>query len=184
MTSNPSGTSDNTQIDHNVEQFAGDLERAVRSLNRAVDEPGGLTGPSTVYAVLDAVHTAATEMDHLLLHLERFLARQHADGRLVRDHGGSLDEALDDFGRAILHARHLGAGCGEAVNQARSAINHVHGTGTPPATSAPPLSGTAAEPAPTAPIRRDAPRVTPPERRGLRGRWFGSSREGPEPWSR
>ncbi|WP_433150017.1 hypothetical protein ACQPZ8_12135 [Actinomadura nitritigenes] len=178
MTSNPSTTSCNTQIDHETEQLAEDLERAVRSLKQSVEEPGGLAGPATVYAVLDAVHTAATELDQLLLHLERFLAHQHADGRLVRDHGGSLDEALDDFGRAILHARHLGARCGEAINQARSAINHVHGTGSPPATSAPPLSGTATEPAPTAPIRRDAPRVTPPESRGLRARWFGSPRKG------
>lgn len=178
MTSIPSATSRNAQIDHEPEQLAEDLERAVRSLKQSVEEPGGLAGPATVYAVLDAVHTAATEPDQLLLHLKRFLAHQHADGRLVRDHGGSLDEALDDVGRAILHARHRGAGCGEAINQARSAINHVHGTGSPPATSAPPHSGTATEAAPAAAIGRDAPRVTPPESRRVRARWFGSSRKG------
>ncbi|GAA1828318.1 MULTISPECIES: hypothetical protein [Actinomadura] len=178
MTSNASATSRNAQVDHETEQLAEDLESAVHSLKRAVEEPGGLAGPATAFTVLDAAHTAATELDQLLLHLERFLAHQHADGRLVRDHGGSLDGALDDFGRAILHARHLGAGCGEAINQARSAINHVHGTGSPPATSALPLGGTATEPAPTAPIRRDAPRVTPPDCRGLRARWFGIFRKG------
>ncbi|MER6816362.1 hypothetical protein ABT299_44465 [Spirillospora sp. NPDC000708] len=178
MTSNPSAISRNAQVDHEPEQLAEDLERAVRSLKQAVEEPDGLAGPATVRAVLDAVHTAVTELDHLLLQLERFLTRQHADGHLVRDHGGSLDGALDDFGRAILHARHLGAGCGEAINQARSAINHVQGTGSPPASSAPPLSGTATEAAPAAPSRRDAPRVTPPKSRGLRARWFGSSRKG------
>ncbi|MEU8307900.1 hypothetical protein AB0C84_30475 [Actinomadura sp. NPDC048955] len=89
MTSNPSATSRNAQIDHEPEQLAEDLERAVRSLKQSVEEPGGLAGPATVYAVLDAVHTAATEHDQLLLHLERFLAHQHADGRLVRGHGGA-----------------------------------------------------------------------------------------------
>ncbi len=109
-----------------------------------------LAGPATVHAVLDAVHTAATEIDHLLLHLERFLTRQHEDGRLVHDHSGSLDEALDDFGRAVLHARHLGAGCGKAISQGRSAINHVHGTRSPPATSEPLAHDTATAPAPWA----------------------------------
>ncbi|MFB4296269.1 hypothetical protein [Actinomadura sp. NTSP31] len=178
MTSNPSATSRNAQIGHETEQSAEDLERAVHWLKQSVEEPGGLAGPATVYAVLDAVHTAATEVDHLLLQLERFLAHQHTHGHLVHDHGGSLDEALDDFGRAILHARHLGAGCGEAINQARSAINHVHGTGSPPATSAPPPHDTTTALAPSVPIRRAKPRVRPSEGRGLRGRWFGSSRNG------
>lgn len=177
-TSNPSATSRNTQIDHETEQLAEDLQRAVHSLKQSVAEPGGLAAPATVYAVLDAVHTAATAIDDLLLQLERFLAHQHADGRLVRDHGGSLDEALDDFGRAILHARHLGAGCGEAINQARSAIDHVHGTGSPPATSAPPHSVTAAEATPAAAIGRDAPQARPSASRGLRAKWFGGSRKG------
>lgn len=168
----------NPQTDYETEQSAQDLESAVRSLNRAVGQPGGLAGPGTVYAVLDAVHAATSSLDTLLLQLERFLARQHADGRLIHDHGAPLDEAFDGFGRAVLHARHLGAGCGEAVDQARRAINHVHGNGLPLGTSAPPSYDTAAEPAPTASLRRAEPQARPPKNGGPRPRWFGSSRKG------
>ncbi|MDL4777743.1 hypothetical protein [Actinomadura xylanilytica] len=165
------------QTDDETEQFAYELEGAVRALKRAVGQPHGLTGPATVYAVLDAVHTAASGLDQLLLQLERFLMRQHMDGRLVRDHGASLDEALDAFGRAILHARHQGAGCSEAVDQARSAINHVH-SGLSPGDGATPSPNPVAEPAPAAPLRRAEPRARHPENRRLRTRWFGNPRRG------
>lgn len=58
-------TDDHTQVDRNpqtdyeTEQSALELESAVRLLNRAVGQTGGLAGPATVYAVLDAVHAAA-----------------------------------------------------------------------------------------------------------------------------
>ncbi|MEV0663590.1 hypothetical protein ACIBI3_29650 [Actinomadura luteofluorescens] len=168
----------NPQTDYETEQSAQELESAVRSLSRAVDQPGGLAGPATVYAVLDAVHAAASGLDSLLLQLQRFLARQHAAGHLTHDHGVPLGEALDDFDRAILHARHLGAGCGEAVDQARRAINHVHSNGLPHETGAPLPYDTAAEPAPTAPRRRAEPRARQPENGRPRTRWFGSSRKG------
>ncbi|MGW2312869.1 hypothetical protein [Actinomadura luteofluorescens] len=128
--------------------------------------------------MLDAVHAAASSLDTLLLRLERFLARQHADGLLTHDHGVPIDEALDAFGRAVLHARHLGAGCGEAVDQARRAINHVHSNGLPFETGAPPSYDAAAEPVPTAPRRRVEPRASQPENGRPRTRWFGSSRKG------
>jgi hypothetical protein len=168
----------NPQTDHETEQSALELESAVRSLNRAIGQTGGLAGPATVYAVLDAVHAAASSLDTLLLRLERFLARQHADGLLTHDHGAPLDEALDAFGRAVLHARHLGAGCGEAIDQARRAINHVHSNGLPFETGAPPSYDAAAEAVPTAPRRRAEPRARQPENGRPRTRWFGSSRKG------
>lgn len=51
--------------------------------------------------MLHAVHIAATEADALLLHLERFPT-------LPAD--CTLDEAPNDFSRAMLHTRHLGTG--------------------------------------------------------------------------
>ena len=168
----------NPQTEYETEQFAEELEKAARSLSRAVGQPSGLASPATVYAVLDAVHAATSSLDTLLLRLERFLARQHADGRLTQDHDAPIDEALDAFGRAIRHARHLGAGCGEAVDQARRAINHVHSNGLPQETGAPLPYDTAAGPAPTAPRRRAEPRARQPESGRPRTRWFGSSRKG------
>lgn len=178
MTDDRTQVGRNLQTDYETEQSALELESAVRSLNRAVGQTGGLAGPATVYAVLDAVHAAASSLDTLLLRLERFLAQRHAAGHLTHDHGAPLDEALDAFGRAVLHARHLGVGCGEAVDQARSAINHVHSNGLPYETGAPPSCDTAAEPAPTAPHRRAEPRARQPENGRPRARWFGSSRKG------
>lgn len=169
---------DHTQTDHETEQFAHDLESAVRSLKRAVSQPGGLAGPATVYVVLDAVHTAASGLDQLLLQLERFLVRQHLDGQLVHDHGVSLDETLETFSRAVLHARHLGAGCCEAVNQARSTINHVHGRGLPPTVGATLAPDPVADPAPTAPLRRAEPLARRTDNGRPRTRWFGNSRRG------
>lgn len=169
---------DHAQTDHETEQFAHDLESAVRSLKRAVGQPGGLAGPATVYGVLDAVHTAVSGLDQLFLQLERFLVRQHMDGQLVHHHGASLDETLETFSRAALHARHLGAGCSEAVDQARSTINHVHGRGLPRAAGATPSPNPVVWPAPTAPLRRAEPRARRPENGRLRTRWFGNSRRG------
>lgn len=185
MTDDHTQVGRNPQTDYETEQSALELESAVRSLNRAVGQTGGLAGPATVYAVLDAVHAvldavhaAASSLDTLLVRLERFLTRQHADGLLTHDHGAPLDEALDAFGRAVLHARHLGAGCGEAIDQARRAINHVHSNGLPHEAGAPLPNATAAEPAPTAPRRRAEPRARQPENGRPRTRWFGSSRKG------
>ena len=178
MTDDHTQVGRNPQTDHETEQSALELESTVRSLNRAVGQTGGLARPATVYAVLDAVHAAASSLDTLLLRLEGFLAHQHADGRLTHDHGASIDEALDAFGRAVLHARHLGAGCGEAVDQARRAINHVHSNGLPFETGAPPPNDAAADPVPTAPRRRAEPRARQPENGRPRARWFGSSRKG------
>lgn len=169
---------DHAQTDHETEQFAHNLESAVRSLKRAVGRPGGLAGPATVYGVLDAVHTAVSGLDQLLFQLERFLVRQQMDGHLVHDHGVSLDETLETFSRAVLHARHLGAGCSEAVDQARSTINHVHGRGLPRAVGVKPPPNPAAELAPAAPLRRAEPRARHPENGRLRTRWFGNSRRG------
>lgn len=98
------------------------------------------------------------------------------DGRLVRDHGASLDEALEAFSRAILHARHQGAGCTEAGNQARSAINHVHSSGLPPGNGATPSHDPAAEPAPAAALRQAEPRARHPKNGRPRARWFGGPR--------
>ncbi|MFG1852179.1 hypothetical protein ACGFJT_10080 [Actinomadura geliboluensis] len=178
MTFNHTQPGRDTQTDDETEQFAYDLESAVRSLKQAVGNPGGLAGPATGYGVLDAVHAAASGFDQLLRQLERFLICQHMDGRLVRDHGESLEEALDAFSRAILHARHQGAGCSEAVNQARSAINHVHSSGLPPGGGAPPSRDTAAEPPPTAAPQRAEPRARHPENGRQRARWLGNPRRG------
>ncbi|GAA1886135.1 hypothetical protein [Actinomadura bangladeshensis] len=178
MTHDPTQPGRDSLTDYETEQFAYDLESAVRSLKQAAGQPGGLAGPATVYGVLDAVHTAASSLDQLLLQLERFLIRQHMDGRLVRDHGASLDEALEAFSRAILHARHQGAGCTEAVNQARSAINHVHSGGLPPGGGTTPSHDTAAEPAPTAALRQAEPRARHPKNGRPRARWFGGPRKG------
>ncbi|WP_149261570.1 hypothetical protein [Actinomadura sp. K4S16] len=167
----------NPQTEYETEQFAEDLERAARSLSRAVGQPSGLASPATVYAVLDAVHAATSGLDSLLVQLERFLVRQHADGHLIHDYGAPLDETLDDFGRAVLHARHLGAGCGEALDQARAAINHVHSRVLPPGDGVTPPHA-AAEPAPTAVLRRAEPRARQPESGRPRARWFGNSRKG------
>jgi exonuclease VII small subunit len=166
MTYDRANTGSDAQADFETEQIAHELERAVRSLNRAVGEPGGFTRLATVHAVLDAVSAAASGLDQPLQQLERFLVRQHADGRLVHDHGANLDEALGAFSRAILHARHLGAGCGEAFNQARSAIDHVRGTGLPLAAGAPSSRNIAGETAPTA------------SGGGRRARWFNGLRKG------
>ncbi|QFG21576.1 hypothetical protein [Actinomadura sp. WMMB 499] len=165
------------QTDHETEQYAQDLQDAIRSLKRAVSQPRGIAGPVTVNAVLDAVHAAATGFDQLLLQIERCLTRQHMDGHLAHDQGASLDEALDAFGQAVLHARNQGAGCGEAVNQARSAISGVQSRDQPFATSAPTSRDTAAGPAPAAPTQRAEQRVKD-ESKGLRARWFGNSRRG------
>ncbi|MFG2021851.1 hypothetical protein [Actinomadura geliboluensis] len=178
MTFDHTQPSRDVQTDDETEQSAYELEGAVRALKRAVGQPQGLAGPATVYAVLDAVHAAASGFDQLLLQLERFLMRQHMDGRLVRDHGASLDEALDAFSRAILHARHQGAGCSEAVDQARSAINHVHSSGLSPGGGATPSPNPVTEPAPAATLRRAEPRARHPENGRLRTRWFGNPRRG------
>ncbi|MBB6399932.1 hypothetical protein BKA00_006846 [Actinomadura coerulea] len=167
---------DHAQTDHETEQFAHDLEGADRSLKRAVGQPGALAGPATVYGVLDAVHTALSGLDQLFLQLERFLVRQHLDRQLVHDHGVSLDETLETFSRAVLHARHLGTGCSEAVDQARSTINHVHGRGLPPMVRATPSPDPVAEPVHTAALRRADPQATRPDNGRLRTRWFGNSR--------
>lgn len=177
-------TYDRTQIghdlrtDHETEQYAHELESAVRALNRAIGRPQGLTGPATIHTVLEAVHTAASGFDQLLLHLERFLTRQHTDGHLVHDHGAGLDEALDAFSRAVLHARHQGAACSEAAKQARAAIEHVHGRSLPPATGTPSACDVLAEPAPaplTRPTQLQEGRLTG---RRPRTRWFGGPRKG------
>jgi hypothetical protein len=72
----------------------------------------------------------------------------------------------------------LGAGCSEAVDQARSTINHVHGSCRPPAVGATPSPNPVAEPAPTAPVRRAEPRARRPDNGRLRTRWFGNPRRG------
>jgi hypothetical protein len=56
----------NPQTEYETEQFAEELERAARSLSRAVGQPSGLASPATVYAVLDAVHAATSGLDSLL----------------------------------------------------------------------------------------------------------------------
>ncbi|MFC5751045.1 hypothetical protein [Actinomadura rugatobispora] len=165
MTYDRGKTGRDVQADCETEQIAHELERVVRSLNRAVGEPRGLDGAATVHVVLDAVSAAASGLDQPLQQLERFLARQHADGRLVHNSGANLDEALGACSRSILHARHLGAGCGEAVNQARSAIDHVRGTGLS-AVGAPSSYNIAGETASTA------------SGGGQRARWFRGLRKG------
>ncbi|MGP4029801.1 hypothetical protein [Actinomadura sp. 3N407] len=165
-----------SEDDRATEQIVHDLRERVRDLNRATAGPPGLTMPATAYAVLGALASAAYGLDQTMRQLDEFLLREHREHRLGHDHGADLDEALDAFSRAILHARHLTSGLGEAAGQAQSAIKSVNGLPRPD-DHRPPLSTATPSARPDLEVRR--PNVeAPPRRQAARPRWARSRGKG------
>jgi hypothetical protein len=100
---------------------------AIRGLNHATQPCGNaLTGPADVYDTLAGLELLATRLPQALTQLQRYLAREHAAGRvLIVDgpHAGNPDDLLTATARDLEQATAAAGSLQDALSQAHQLLS-------------------------------------------------------------
>jgi hypothetical protein len=100
---------------------------AVRGLNHATRQPGGLDQPSVAYDVLGALSLAASRLVQALAQVTRYLDQALADGRLGHDLGEDPALSVSGAGAFLDDARLSAAALAGDLDAAQQQISLVNG---------------------------------------------------------